>query len=140
MSQPSQEAAAWTSLGDQGDLIYQLCNVGCWTPLLQGPPCPVTTLTVTWDVVWVQDSVQRSHAGEWRVCLAGSGLTIVSLQQAVPAKGETRQDGCVKTELLGEEGKAGPPSQHAGPREVQGKKATSRSEKQALRVPPGQRA
>lgn len=32
-------------------------------------------------------------------------LTAVSLLQAVPAKGETKQDLCLKTELLREEGK-----------------------------------
>lgn len=32
-------------------------------------------------------------------------LTAVSLLQAVPAKGETKQDRCLKTELLREEGK-----------------------------------
>lgn len=44
-------------------------------------------------------------------CLAGTRLTVVSRSQAVPAKGEARQDCCVRTELLGEEGKVGPPVQ-----------------------------
>lgn len=92
----------------QGDLVYRLCNVGCWTLETRVGPCHSRThseilvpahcllqwlhspgpcaLTCPdpppagpvlsrhhsdWDVVWVQDSIQRSHGGKWLACLAG---------------------------------------------------------------------